>query len=251
MNPEFFVLVTAAATLGVTHTALGLDHTLPFIMLGRARSWSLAKTLGITSMCGVAHVASSVVVGALGVSVGVAVSSLEWFEELRGYWVAWALVAFGCAYAAIALLNLRNRNPHRHVHVDTDGTWRRRYHGHQRRESRDNEPHDVVASSAQATTGSPLRNGNVLASLFIVFLLGPCEALLPLMTAPGLRGDVASSLMVASVFGGATVVTMLTLVTVGWLGMKWRSVSALEPHLHWISGAAIASSGLAILFLGL
>lgn len=251
MNPEFVVLAATAATLGVTHTALGLDHTLPFVLLGRARAWSLPKTLGITAMCGVAHVASSVVVGLVGVSLGVALSSLEWFEALRGYWVAWALVAFGLTYAGLALVKLRQRAPHRHVHVTVDGSVRRRSHGHEQLAPAVNQSHHAVVSGPTTASDSPLRSGNLIASLFIVFLLGPCEALLPLMTVPSLQANPASSVVLAAVFGCATLSTMLTLVTVGWLGMRWRWLNHLEPHLHWLSGMAIASSGLAILFLGL
>lgn len=251
MNSEFVILAATAATLGVTHTALGLDHTLPFVLLGRARAWSLTKTLGITAACGAAHVASSVVVGVLGLWLGVALSSLAWFEAVRGFWVAWALVAFGALYALIALSNLRHRSPHRHVHLHADGTVRRRLHGHGQREPSLNRSHHAVTADEQAVFGSPLRNGNWVASLFIVFLLGPCEALLPLMTAPSLHGSPRAGLAVAAVFGGATMATMLVLVTIGWLGMKWSWLSRLEPHLHWISGVAIASSGFAILFLGL
>lgn len=251
MNPEFVILVATAATLGVTHTALGLDHTLPFILLGRARTWSLAKTLGITGICGLAHVASSVVVGLLGVSLGVALSSLEWFEQVRGYWVGWALVAFGVVYSLVALRNVRHRTPHRHVHVLADGTVRRRDHRHDRSGHSANQSHHAAASGDGTTWETPLRHGNLVASLFVVFLLGPCEALLPLMTAPSLQSSAASSLAVAAVFGAATLSTMLALVTIGWLGMKWQWLTNLEPHLHWLSGVAIASSGLAMLFLGL
>lgn len=248
MNPELVVLVGTAATLGVTHTALGLDHTLPFILLGRARAWSLSKTLLVTSACGVAHVTSSVVVGLLGATLGVALSSLAWFEATRGYWVAWALVAFGVWYALWAIVNLRHGSPHRHVHVGGDGRVHRHFHVHGHVQSH-NAPHSTLTT---AHSGGALawRRNSWAASLFIVFLLGPCEALLPLMTAPSLDANVAASLLVACVFGVATLLTMLSLVSAGWFGLNGTRLSRLEPHLNWISGLAIASSGLAILFLG-
>lgn len=249
MNPELAVLVGTAATLGVTHTALGLDHTLPFILLGRARAWSLSKTLAVSCVCGLAHVTSSVVVGLVGVTLGVALSSLEWFEEVRGYWVAWALVAFGLWYALSAIVNLRRDSPHRHVHVGKDGRIGRHLHDHDHSHSH-NAPHETLATPSEGL-GAALRRSRWAASLFIVFLLGPCEALLPLMTAPSLSADVTASLIVAAVFGTATLLTMLSLVTAGWLGLKGMWLARLEPHLNWISGLAIASSGLAILFLGL
>ncbi|NIR37211.1 MAG: hypothetical protein GWN73_15615, partial [Actinobacteria bacterium] len=53
-------LLAAAVGVAVTHTALGPDHYLPFVMLARARKWSWARTLTVTGICGLGHVASSV-----------------------------------------------------------------------------------------------------------------------------------------------------------------------------------------------
>ena len=61
------MLITTAATLAVLHTAVGVDHSLPFVMLGRARGWSLRRTLGMTALCGLGHVGTSVIIGAIGV----------------------------------------------------------------------------------------------------------------------------------------------------------------------------------------
>jgi len=133
--------------------------------------------------------------------------------------------------------------------VLTDGTVQRRFHGHGLVERANNASHQAPQTHALGS-GAMLRHGNIVASLFVVFLLGPCEALLPLMTAPTLRGDMTSGMLVALAFGAATLSTMLALVAVGWFGMKWHRVTSLEPHLHWLSGMAIASSGLAILVLG-
>ncbi len=249
MNSELAILLGSAATLGVTHTAIGLDHTLPFILLGRARAWSLSKTLLITGACGVGHVASSVVIGLLGVTLAVALTSLEGFEAARGYWVGWALVAFGTVYASLSLVHLRRVTSHRHIHVHADGTIHRHQHGHGAATTLRRQHHPVDGLGYPG--GGPLHQGNVLASLFIVFLLGPCEALLPLMTAPGLQSNANSSLLVAAVFGGATLTTMVGMVAAGWFGMRGTWLTRWEPHLNWMSGVAIALSGLGIQLLGL
>lgn len=249
MNSELAILLGSAATLGLTHTAIGLDHTLPFILLGRARAWSLPKTLLITGACGVAHVASSVVIGLLGVTLAVALTSLEWFEAARGYWVGWALVAFGTAYALFSLVKLRRITSHRHIHVHADGSIHRHQHGHGGATDLSRQHHSVDGGGYPRR--DPLRQSNVLGSLFIVFLLGPCEALLPLMTAPGLQSNTNASLLVAAVFGGATLTTMLGMVAAGWFGMRGVRWTRWEPHLNWISGVTIALSGLGIQFLGL
>ena len=70
MNREIAILSLTAVTLGFLHTLLGPDHYLPFIMMSRARRWTLAKTAWITFFCGLGHVGSSIVVGLIGVALG-------------------------------------------------------------------------------------------------------------------------------------------------------------------------------------
>ena len=58
MSTEFNILVISAASIGFLHTLLGPDHYLPFIVMGRARRWSLWKTGWITVACGIGHIGS-------------------------------------------------------------------------------------------------------------------------------------------------------------------------------------------------
>lgn len=66
MGNEIWILIVTAATLGFVHTILGPDHYLPFIVMSKARNWTTFRTVMITVLCGLGHVASSVVVGAIG-----------------------------------------------------------------------------------------------------------------------------------------------------------------------------------------
>src|SRR5690606_10994875 len=114
MTPDVMILMGTAATLGVTHTAVGVDHTLPFVMLGRARRWSLTRTLALTAGCGLAHVLSSVVIGIVGFwLLGYTLENIEAIEATRGQWATWLLISFGVVYAAIGLWRLRNHDGHR------------------------------------------------------------------------------------------------------------------------------------------
>ena len=97
MNAELSALMITAASIGFLHTLLGPDHYLPFIMMSWARKWSRTKTLVITFLCGLGHIASSIVLGMLGVSLGIAVKKLEVIESSRGNVAAWLLIAFGLA----------------------------------------------------------------------------------------------------------------------------------------------------------
>ena len=66
------------------HTLIGLDHTLPFVVLGRSQGWSLRKTLALTALCGLGHVLSSIVLGLLGIWLGIGLAGLEGIEASRG-----------------------------------------------------------------------------------------------------------------------------------------------------------------------
>ena len=73
MSTEFNILMISAASLGFLHTLLGPDHYLPFIVMGKARRWSIWKTGGITIACGIGHIGSSVLLGLVGIALGIAV----------------------------------------------------------------------------------------------------------------------------------------------------------------------------------
>lgn len=245
MSPEFAVLAGTAVTLGVTHTAIGVDHTLPFIFLGKARNWSLNKTLLVTAACAAGHVLSSVAIGALGYyGLGVALPRLVAIEVTRGEWAAWLLIAFGVAYASIGWWRLRKAEPHAHVHVHEDGTMHvhRHHHG-----SADGGLVHHHAHRERAAVSSTRR---LVPALFVVFVLGPCEALIPLMVAPALTAEGGGPLIIATVFGLATMLTMLGLVALGYLGLNLRRLDRLEPHMQWLAGVAIALSGLSVKLLG-
>ena len=98
MSNEIIVLMGTAASLGFLHTILGPDHYLPFIMLARARRWSITKTSLITFLCGLGHVGSSIIIGIMGLLLGFALSRIEALESLRGDFAAWLLIGFGFIY---------------------------------------------------------------------------------------------------------------------------------------------------------
>lgn len=225
-------LMGAAAAVALTHTALGPDHTLPFVMLSRARGWSRTRTLVVTVVCGVAHVMSSVVLGMIGLAIGAGLGWFQHAEGVRGDWAAWALVGLGSAYALWgirrALRAKTGLEPHTHgghAHVHFGGT---QHHHHSRH-------HDPTTFWA----------------LFIVFALGPCEPLFPLFLIPASRGDWTLAAATAVVFGLVTIATMAALVLTARAGLERLPLGKLERWSHAMAGAVIAASGLAILFLGL
>ncbi|MDA1193386.1 MAG: hypothetical protein O3A46_17050, partial [Candidatus Poribacteria bacterium] len=169
MENSIFVLCLTAATIALVHTMIGPDHYLPFIVMSRAGHWSRTKTYIVTLLCGVGHVGSSIVIGLIGVGLGVAVGQLEAVEGARGGWAAWALIAFGLAYGAWGVTRAMKNKTHRHLHVHEDGSHHD--HGHN---------HHQEHVHAHASTNRVLTPW----ILFTVFVLGPCEPLIPILMYP-------------------------------------------------------------------
>ena len=231
------VLLWAAASVAFIHTLVGVDHYLPFILIGKARQWSVRKTVALTALCGVGHVIGSVLLGLVGLALGVAVQRMEIIEGVRGSLAAWGLIAFGLIYAGVSIVRTARGHKHAHAHAHQDGTLHDHQHDHH---AEHGHGHEVTQ-----------RAGLTWWTLFILFVLGPCEALIPMFMAPAFEHDWALVLAVAGVFSSVTVVTMLGMVTAGAYGLARLPVRNLERHANTLAGLAIASSGLAIQLLGI
>ena len=236
MNSEIIVLCGTAASLGFIHTALGPDHYLPFIMMSRARQWSLIKTAWITFLCGIGHVGSSVILGLIGVFVGIQVMKLEAFEAFRGSIAAWLLIGFGFAYFVWGVHRAIRNKPHRHVHTHPGDEE----HAHEHTHTSDHA-HVHDAKKANITPWI----------LFTIFVFGPCEPLIPLLMYPAAQSSFFGVFIVAAVFSAVTIGTMLTIVLLATWGVSFAKFGWMERYTHAVAGATICAAGLAIQFLGL
>jgi len=232
------VLLGAALTVAVVHTLIGVDHTLPFVVLGRARGWTLRKVLAVTTLCGLGHVLSSVVLGLLGVALGAALERLQWLQGVRGSLAAWLLIAFGGFFAVRGLWRNLRRRSHIHAHTHEDGAMHSHAHDHEH--AAHAHPHPL-----------PTQGSATVWTLFIIFVLGPCEPLIPLMLAPAALHHWTWVAAVSIVFGLATIATMGVLVAAAHVGLSRVSVPALARHAESLAGLAIAASGIAIQTLGI
>jgi nickel/cobalt exporter len=228
------LLLGTAASLATVHTLIGVDHSIPFIVLGRARGWSLRRTLGITGACGLAHVVSSVLIGLVGVGLGVALDRLSWLESARGTVAAGLLVGFGLAYAAWGLWRSLRGEVHTHRQTHPDGTTHRHAHGHRGRH---------LHARGVGRGATPW-------ALFLVFAFGPCEALIPLMMVPAVDASWWLLAAVVGVFAFFTIGAMLAAVALGYVGLTRARLGVFEQKIDVLAGLTVAASGAAVLFLG-
>lgn len=237
MSPEITVLTLSAAAIAFMHTILGPDHYLPFIAMAKARGWSTGKSLRVTLLCGIGHLLGSIILGIVGITVGVQIASLEWLEGIRGNLAAWLLIGFGVAYTAWGIRRAIRSRPHTHWHSH-DGVTHSHVHTHQKDHAHLHESH----------TGKKSLTPWVI---FIIFVLGPCEPLIPLLMYPAARESLAGVLAVTAVFGTVTVLTMLVTVAVTLKGLEKIRIRSMERYAHALAGSTILACGLAIVFLGL
>ena len=234
MSKEIIILCTTAASIGFIHTIFGPDHYLPFIVMSKARGWTPLKTAFITFLCGIGHIMSSVVLGLIGIAFGVAVMKLEVFEAFRGNLAAWALIGFGFAYFIWGVRSAIRNKPHSHFH-DHD------------------ETKDHVHEHSHTGKHSHVHEGKNITPwiLFTIFVLGPCEPLIPILMYPAAKSSIIGLVMVTAAFGIVTIATMLGVVMVSAWGISFIPFKRLERYAHALAGATICLSGLAIQFLGL
>lgn len=234
MNDAQILLITASS-IAFLHTILGADHYLVFVAMGKARSWNLAKTLKVTLVCGIGHVTGSMIIGAIGILMGAQLASLVEIEGLRGNLAGWALLAFGLVYFAWGMKQAGRSHKHSHVHVH-DNVVHDHEHDH-------HKEHLHVHDADAANPVTPW-------AIFIIFVLGPCEALIPLFMYPAAQQSGGLLIAVAVVFSAVTLVTMLACVAVTSIGLEKVKLPSSGRYAHAIAGAMVVVCAVAVNALG-
>jgi sulfite exporter TauE/SafE len=227
MTTDIGTLSVAAVSLGFFHCLLGPDHYVPFVAMSRVGQWSLRKTLVITLLCGIGHVASSIAIGFVGVALGVIVLQLQEIEEVRGTIAGWMLVFFGAVYFAWGIVYALRRLG---VAAKAD---------------------DDPASPSSSTEYADRAGGYTPWVLFVVFLFGPCEPLIPLLIYPAAKANLWSVAWVTVLFGVTTLITMAAMVALIYQGARAVRFPRAEPFAHAIAGAIVLACGLAMTVFGL
>lgn len=253
MDHQTAILCTTAASVALLHTVLGPDHYLPFIAMGRAGRWSLRKTVWVTVACGVGHVLGSVVIGFAGITLGVSLLSVEGFESFRGEIAGWLLLGFGLVYFVWGLRRAVRNRPHTHWHAHADGTVHRHEHVHH-----GDHVHVHQASvaarpgdHAKSRVSQSYRHVDEAPSLtpwvlFVIFLFGPCEPLIPILMYPAAQGRLLDVVIVSVVFGLTTLAAMTGLVALAHSTTKSMRFRWFERYAHALTGFVVLLCGVAV-----
>lgn len=230
---ELVYLLSTALLIGTVHTLIGVDHYLPFVVLSKTNNWSLKKTCGIVFVCGLGHVFSSIVLGFVGLSISASLTSLIGIEDMRGILATYFIIAFGLGYTVYALHNLYKNRTHKHV-ID----------GHELM----HDHHDVQSVEDHI---SDKKKSNIVWGLFILFVLGPCEPLIPLLMYPASTLNVFALFSVTAVFAVSTISMMMALTLLGVKGLSFVKLKSIEKYGETLAGLAITVCGVLLITLGI
>ena len=100
-QPVLISLLGGGFVAAFLHAALP-THWLPFVLVGRAQRWSLGRVMAVAVTAGLAHIASTALVGSLIVAAGLALNA--WIGGLLPHLSAALLFVFGAFYLARASL---------------------------------------------------------------------------------------------------------------------------------------------------
>ncbi|MEI6765156.1 MAG: hypothetical protein WCM76_05905 [Bacteroidota bacterium] len=237
MTQEAILLLTTTISIAFIHTLIGPDHYLPFIVIAKAKKWSLSKTAWFTALCGIGHVGSSVILGFIGIALGIAVGKLELWEGVRGSVISYLFTGFGLAYLIWGIRRAVRNRPHKHLHFHGDGSTHVHEHAH-------HQEHLHVHETAGKKNLTPW-------ILFTIFIFGPCEPLIPLVMFPAAKHDYSTLTLITLAFGAVTIGTMISLVLATSYGLKFLPMKKMEKYSHALAGGTIFLCGLGMLFLGL
>ena len=231
------ILILTAASLGFIHTILGPDHYIPFIAISKAKDWGITKTIGITALCGVGHVLGSILLGLIGVFFGITLESLEVIESFRGTIAAYLLIIFGLFYTIYGFRKAYKNRSHQHIHFHVDGTVHTHKHIHKK-------SHAHIHTETKKKSITPW-------VLFIIFVFGPCEVLIPILMYPAAQNNYGLLISATAVFAVVTIATMVLMVAMALVGFRFVQFKRIEKYSHALAGFVILVSGIAVQFLGI
>ncbi|NJB83425.1 urease accessory protein UreH domain-containing protein [Wenyingzhuangia aestuarii] len=221
ITPELQILLSTAISIGVIHTLTGPDHYVPFVVMAKSKGWTLKKTSSVTLMCGLGHVSSSILIGIIGIIFGVGLSKIEFLESQRGDIAGWLFIIIGALYLIFGIIKrITYQKPHTHK-----------------------LPKFLTRKNSDRKI-SPW-------SLFLIFVFGPCEVLIPMLMYPAAHENSTAILLVSVTFSIATLLTMLAVV----LPLSFLTVKIPFKNIHKYSnvlvGITLLTCGISIIFLGL
>ena len=190
------------------HAALP-THWLPFTLVGRAQGWRPSRILMAVTAAGLAHIATTAVVGGLIVAAGLALD--QWIEGVLPHLAAVLLFLFGAFYLARATL----RRP-------------------------------AVAGGLALETSEPaVSDKAAFLGLIAMMAVSPGEVLLPIYLSSASAG-IGALAMLTVVFAVGTIAGMATFTALASAGASILRLERWARYEGAVLGVALIALGLVV-----
>jgi uncharacterized membrane protein YqjE len=153
-------------------------------------------------------------------------------ETIRGGLAAWILLAFGLIYCIWGIIKGRQNSKHKHFDVYDDGSIYVFEH-----------KHGEVVSPKERHRLTPW-------VMLLIFVLGPCEPMIPLLYYPAAKNSLYAMFLLIIVYTAFTLVTMVVMVTMGYYSFSLLKTNKLERYMHALGGLTIFICGSGMVLMG-
>ncbi|ATL69310.1 urease accessory protein UreE [Nocardia terpenica] len=245
MSPTVPALLAAGAGVGFGHAVLP-DHWVPLAVIARAQRYPLRRVLRLSALAGLAHVAFSLILGAIVIGVGLQFrSTVEHHENLI---VGGLLIATGMVFAMLEIFGRGHSHTHDEHSGHTHDYGRAPVHSH------DHHDHgvgqhatDTISVATAAPHGHEHGRNRVTRLLAFVIPFGaaasPDLTILPVFLA-------ASAVGVTAAVGTLVAFSLVTLGTIVGLTML-GVVAGYQLRGAWIDKSANLIAAAVLLVIGL
>lgn len=231
---DLYAVGGAAIGTALFHTLIP-DHWLPFVLIGRARSWSAGKAAIVAAVSGGIHVLTStaIALAVLGLGTLGATAIGEGLE--RGS--QWLLVIFGLVYAVWAVRKGGHFHPGGlHVHEPAEPVC----------EGNEGDTHPEHLHYHADMEWIEGRSRPGVAWLAVIIGINPCLLLLPLMV-EGSDGGWPAMVMLVAAYGIPAILLMAGLSALGVATTRRIRLPLAARWMEALSGVLIAALGVGLL----
>lgn len=232
-----YLLPATAVATALFHTLIP-DHWLPFVLIGKARGWSLRTTALVSGLSALIHTALSMVLGLLALAIGI--ESAHALGERLGRASVVLLIAFGLAYALWA--------------------WRKGGHFHPGGALLHRREEPAACEGTEGDAGGEhlhyhadrelIRGTAGRGAAYLAFIVGlnPCILVMPILLATVEQGPPAVAAVTVA-YSLTTVACMVGLSVAGVAGSRRLRLPGVARHMEMASGLLIALVGVVFWFL--
>ena len=226
-------LLLGTLTISLLH-ALIPSHWLSFALVGKARKWSVGRTLQLTLWAGAGHVAVTILLGLLVSIAGKSLWHLDKIPERTEHLVtSTLLILLGLWFIRQQRQGVGCAHDHHHDYSHTDVS--------------ENTNLPVTAERVEGVRQERLASATTTGALFLGMTLSPCLDLLSVFIAAS-RSSWATIAGVSLTMAVVTLSSMLTLVLLAHKGLERVRFGWLERNEGYAVGGALVGLGI-LLFL--